>query len=71
MYFVGLDFGDIKKKLVIIFTHFLWGITRVADLHHFSTDPDPAFQLNGDSYPDPDPAPLQIEGNLRLRPLVF
>ncbi len=66
MYFVGLAFGDMKKKLVIIFTHFLWGIIRVADLHHFNADPDPTFHSNVDPDPafysnaDLDPAPRQI-----------
>jgi hypothetical protein len=49
---------------------------RVADPHHFDADPDPAFHFNAnpdpdfhfnaDPDPDPDPAPHQSDGNLRL-----
>jgi hypothetical protein len=50
-------------------------VSRVEDPHHFNADPDqafhfnadpdPAFHVNADPDPDPDPAPLQSEGNLR------
>jgi hypothetical protein len=50
---------------------------RVADLHHFNAELDPAFHFDADSDlallfnedPDPDPAPHQSNAN--LRPLVY
>jgi hypothetical protein len=47
---------------------------RVADPHHFISDPGPTFYFNADTDPafhfnaDPDPYPHQSDGN--LRPLV-
>ncbi len=41
-------------------------LVRVADPHHFSADPDPAFHFNADL--DPDPAPHQVPGMMNRRP---
>jgi hypothetical protein len=47
------------------------GVARVADMHHFNADTDPAFHFNADLdqafqiNENPDPALLQSDGNLR------
>ncbi len=63
--------------MIDIFKHIIHGrsglLGRVADPHHFSADPDPAFRLNADSdstlYLNADPNSdfvlLQCDGNLR------
>ncbi len=52
-------------------------LSRVADPTHFNADPDPAFNLNADpgpafhfnADPDPDPAPLESDGNRAITSL--
>jgi hypothetical protein len=50
-----------RRKKVFFYIISFYSIDRVADLHHFSADPDTAFHFNA----NPDPAPLKSDGNQR------
>ncbi len=68
----GLAFPPLALESLKV--HYCTREPRVADLHHFNADPDPALYFNADPDPafhlnadlDPDPAPHQSDRNLRF-----